>query len=422
MLDSSSQYQQCLQCDASFPASKLPHHLLVAHGEEEEKLPQDGKMETEELEEDDEMEFDEDDEDVLKFLNDLDEEDIMGDIEKDIEKELNEDSEAKQEAQANNQNIEGGKCDEKLVLKNSESEYMKDEVKFKSEIAYDTQREPKQGFVNEGTNDVDVEKDNLLQMINEGKKEFIEENSQVSESKEIKIKDKFSDSAEKVNTVEENNCAPANANADDFLEGSALDDSIAEDDLVLADICEMCDARVGARNIVNHLAEEHFVRVIIDPNRSLNSTLDSSFNSTTAEDPFDIPDFLKTKKPVFDFKCHHCQKGFETVDKLDRHTNKKHEKRCRICRVQKLVQENRYRTILKQLRNAKFVDKDDIPSHNNISSGEVKPRVFTYEELYPEQARAVKEFYRKFSQYSEKASVSAFKLFNLLRHYAEWTS
>ena len=103
MLDSSSQYQQCLQCDASFPASKLPHHVLAAHGDEKEKLPQDGKMETEEFEEDDEMEFDEDDEDVQKFLNDLDEEDIMGDIEKDIEKELNEDSaEVKQEAKANN--------------------------------------------------------------------------------------------------------------------------------------------------------------------------------------------------------------------------------------------------------------------------------------------------------------------------------
>ena len=410
MLDSRSQYQQCLHCDASFPASKLPHHVLVAHGEEEEKLPQDGKMETEEFEEEDEMEFDEDDEDVQKFLNDLDEEDIMGDIEKDIEKELNEDSaEAKQESKTNKKIIEGEKCNEKLVdFKLSESEYMKDEVKLKSETAYDTQKEPKQGFVNNGSNMV-VEKDNLLQMINEGKKEFIEENSQVSECKKIKIKGKYSDSTEKVNTLEDNSCAPAKANADDLLEGSALDDSIAEDDLVLADTCEMCDARVGARNIVNHLAEEHFVRVIIDPNRSLNSTLDSSFNSTTAEDPFDIPDFLKTKKPVFDFKCHHCQKGFETVDKLDRHTNKKHEKRCRICRVQKLVQENRYRTILKQLRNAKFVDKDDIPSHN-ISSGEVKPRVFTYEELYPEQARAVKEFYRKFSQYSEKASVSAFKL------------
>ena len=101
MLDSSSQYQQCLHCDASFPASKLPHHVLAAHGDEGEKLPQDGKMETEEF--DDEMELDEDDEDVQKFLSDLDEEDIMGDIEKDIVKELNEDSaEVKQEAKANN--------------------------------------------------------------------------------------------------------------------------------------------------------------------------------------------------------------------------------------------------------------------------------------------------------------------------------
>ena len=126
---------------------------------------------------------------------------------------------------------------------------------------------------------------------------------------------------------------------------------------MLGDVCEMCNENVGSRNIVTHLAEEHYIRVLVDPNRTLNSSLNSSMNSTLNDDAFDMPDFLKNKKEGLDFLCHHCQKRFGTNDKLDKHLEKKHEKRCRICRIQKLVAENRYLTIMKQLRNAKFVDK-----------------------------------------------------------------
>ena len=156
----------------------------------------------------------------------------------------------------------------------------------------------------------------------------------------------------------------------------------------LGDVCEMCSVNVGSRNIVNHLAEEHFIRVIMDPRRSHNSSMDStmnsSLNSSIKEDPFEMPDFLQTdKKVLYDFRCHHCQKRFSTNEKLDKHLAKKHEKRCRVCKIQRLVLENRYLTIMKQLATSKALNKEDIPANTNIVSGEFFNRVFSYEELYP---------------------------------------
>ena len=165
------------------------------------------------------------------------------------------------------------------------------------------------------------------------------------------------------------------------------------DDLVLDETCEMCDERVGIKNMVSHLAEVHAVRVIMDPNRSLNSSLDTTMNSLTNEDAFDVPDFLKkdSTRNTAKFKCHHCQKVFSNVNKLDKHTAKKHEKRCKICNIQKLVAENRYNTILKQLRTAKAGGKEDIPANSSITSGEFFNKVFSYEELYPELSMSCEE-------------------------------
>ena len=55
-------------------------------------------------------------------------------------------------------------------------------------------------------------------------------------------------------------------------EDDQLDESL-EEDLVLKETCEMCDERIGIKIMVSHLAEVHSVRVILDPNRSLDSSL-----------------------------------------------------------------------------------------------------------------------------------------------------
>eukprot|EP00092_Neocalanus_flemingeri_P024823 GFUD01026917.1.p1 GENE.GFUD01026917.1~~GFUD01026917.1.p1 ORF type:complete len:1084 (-),score=315.06 GFUD01026917.1:45-3296(-) len=153
------------------------------------------------------------------------------------------------------------------------------------------------------------------------------------------------------------------------------------------DQCEMCDEKMPTNKIASHLLEVHDIKVI-DDNLEESSEIDDSGNPTVGvEDPFDIPDFLIEKpKPKPKFKCHHCQKKFSTREKVDIHVNKRHDKRCQVCVTYKLVQENRYIGIMKQLnKTAKGLKDDTLPASDNNITGQVEDIVYNYEDLYPEE-------------------------------------
>jgi len=154
--------------------------------------------------------------------------------------------------------------------------------------------------------------------------------------------------------------------------------------------CEMCDERIAAHQMVAHLSDVHDIRVIDEKLEESASNADTSANESVkeSEDPFAIPDFLKEKPKRPKFKCHHCQKKFSTREKVDLHVKKRHEGkwRCQVCVTYKLVQENRFIGIMKQLNKAaKGVKDDAIPVNDNIQSGQVDEIIYNYEDLYPEE-------------------------------------
>merc|ERR1719466_327480 len=160
---------------------------------------------------------------------------------------------------------------------------------------------------------------------------------------------------------------------------------VAKDEAVsdVGDQCEMCDERMPTNKMVAHLLEAHDIKVIDD---KLDESSEVENTGTVGgEDPFDMPDFLR-EKPKPKIKCHHCQKKFSTREKLDFHVNKKHEKKCQVCVTYKLVQENRYIGIMKQLnKTAKGLKEDALPLSDNNITGQVEDIVFNYEDLYPEE-------------------------------------
>ena len=336
-MQTATSLQSCLHCELSFPVSRLPHHIREAHDDHKVIKSDNGATQTKEEkmeEESDEDYYDESmedlEEDMDLDINDDDINDFLKNREESKQFEASEDnkvSNTQQESVEESETVPCAIC--KLSLKKPD---LSTHLALKHDIVMET----------------DIKDDNKV-------------------------------------------LEPPPVPEDDQLDESM------EEDLVLKETCEMCDERIGIKIMVSHLAEVHSVRVILDPNRSLDSSLNSSLNSsldsTTNEDPFDLPDFLKKdlNSDIVKFKCHHCQKAFLSVDKLDKHTAKKHEKKCKICHIQKLVQENRYITILKQLRNTKVGDKQEIPSNNSFTTGELLNKVFSYEELYPEMPPSCEE-------------------------------
>ena len=336
-MQAAASLKSCLQCHLSFPASRLPLHISETHGDPEATKATDGattpKDEVmEEAEEDyyDESIEEDDEEDMDLDINEDDVKDFLKNLEESKQRETPEEDATANTQEDSLEEAETVPCDMcKMPIKKPD---IPNHLASKHDIVMDTD-------------------------------------------------------ATDVKEVEEPPSVPVNDQLNESL----------EEDIVLKETCEMCEEKIGIRFMVTHLAEVHFVRVILDPNRSLdsslNSSLDSSLDSTTNEDPFDLPDFLKkdVNSDIVKFKCHHCQKAFMSSDKLDKHTAKKHEKKCKICHIQKLVQENRYRTILKQLRSAKVGDKQEIPTNSSITSGEFYNKVFSYEELYPETSLSCEE-------------------------------
>lgn len=326
--------QSCLHCDLSFPVSRLPHHIRETHGDQKVMTCDDGETSSqdEEMEEDyyDESMQEDLAEDMDLEINDDDVNDYLKNLEESKQERAPEDSAASETQGEKEEETETIPCDIcKLTFKKPD---LANHLAIKHDIVIET------------------------------------DGGDVSGPPELPP-------------------LPIDGQLDESL----------EEDIVLKETCEMCDETVGIRSMISHLAEVHSVRVIMDPNRSLNSSmnssLNSSLNSTRNEDPFDLPDFLKKdlNTDMVKFKCHHCQKAFLSVDKLDKHTAKKHEKRCKICHIQKLVQENRYRTILKQLGSAKVGDKRETPTNSSIATGEFFNKVFSYEELYPEMSLSCEE-------------------------------
>merc|ERR1719186_2422588 len=160
---------------------------------------------------------------------------------------------------------------------------------------------------------------------------------------------------------------------------------VAKDEAVsdVGDQCEMCDERMPTNKMVAHLLEAHDIKVIDD--KLDESSEVENYGTVGGEDPFDMPDFLR-EKPKPKIKCHHCQKKFSTREKLDVHVNKRHEKKCQVCVTYKLVQENRYIGIMKQLnKTAKGLKEDALPPSDNNVTGQVEDIVYNYEDLYPEK-------------------------------------
>ena len=143
------------------------------------------------------------------------------------------------------------------------------------------------------------------------------------------------------------------------------------------DSCPMCRVSVPVKALTKHLAEIHFVRVLSWGNWN---------NSSVLDDPFGMPDFLvdeRKEKPRL--KCHHCQKRYSDSERLRRHVERRHGESCRVCRVQRLVRQNRFSSKMKLGGSSRTFRGDSISLNSSIDRGDNCNIVYKYEELYPEQ-------------------------------------
>ena len=161
----------------------------------------------------------------------------------------------------------------------------------------------------------------------------------------------------------------------------SLDEEENQGEIVIGEICEMCEDRIPAHNMIAHLLKEHEIRVVNDND---DSEFNGAFNkSVMSNDPFDVPDFLRSKERP-KYKCHHCQKNFTTQMKVEKHTNKKHGSRCKVCTTHKLVLEQRTDGIMKQLRTSKGFKEETIARSDYMGkTQQQQDYVPQYEDFFP---------------------------------------
>ena len=153
------------------------------------------------------------------------------------------------------------------------------------------------------------------------------------------------------------------------------EDIVAGDEA--GDSCPMCCLSVPLRAMTKHLAEIHFVRVLSWANWN---------DSSVPDDPFGMPDFLvdeRKEKP--EVKCHHCQKRYPDSERLRRHVERRHGESCRVCRVQRLVRQNRFSSKMKLGGSSRSFREDSISLNSSINRADNCNIVYNYEELYPEE-------------------------------------
>ena len=131
-------------------------------------------------------------------------------------------------------------------------------------------------------------------------------------------------------------------------------------------LCPMCSSLVGVHVLTRHLATEHYIRVVSAPDWA-----------DICEDPFAVPDFLASKKKE---KCHHCQTEFHSRKELNNHIEESHDNNCRVCRVQKLVQDRR--SVCK-IKPTSTNTERNTPYQGSIISGEVEEVMSHYSDFYP---------------------------------------
>ena len=134
-------------------------------------------------------------------------------------------------------------------------------------------------------------------------------------------------------------------------------------------LCPMCSESIGILVLTRHLATEHHIRVVVSPPDW----------ADLSEDPFDIPDFLESKKKE---KCHHCQSEFNSTKELNNHIEESHDKGCKICRVQKLVRDKRLFCKMKP-SNSNIATNYSPVYRGTIISGEKQEVRSDYSDFYP---------------------------------------